>query len=162
MFKVRHLVTVPISLLSFVYTIYAVGQLMWFLSVPNKIKKEYTWILNILDNPSRFEASLLPVTLDTLLIILFIFQHSLMRSDFLKSIWSKIGLSTIERSIYNIATSAALLVQCFVHSLILIKNRNVLRGRDSVAKSLMPFSSLSFPAFDSQLENRSDFQLVER
>lgn len=111
MFKVRHLVTVPVSLFSFIYTLYAVGKLMWFLSVPNKIKKEYTWLLNILDNPSRFETSLLPITLDTLLIILFIFQHSLMRSDFLKSIWNKIGLSTIERSIYNIATSGALLVK---------------------------------------------------
>ncbi len=110
MVKVRHLVTVPVSLFSFVYTLYAVGKLMWFLSVPNKIKKEYTWLLNILDNPSRFEASLLPITLDTFLIILFIFQHSLMRSDFLKSIWNKFGLSTIERSIYNIATSATLLV----------------------------------------------------
>lgn len=110
MVKVKHLITVPISLFSFVYTLYAVGKLMWFLSVPNKIKKEYTWLLNILDNPSRFEQSLLPITLDTILIILFIFQHSLMRSNFLKSIWSRIGLSTVERSIYNIATSGMLLV----------------------------------------------------
>ncbi|KAJ6643704.1 Nurim like [Pseudolycoriella hygida] len=109
MFKVKHLITVPVCLFSFVYTLYAVGHLMSFLSVPNKIKKEYTWLLNILDNPSRFETSLLPLTLDTLLIISFIFQHSLMRADFLKSIWNKIGLSTIERSIYNIATSATLL-----------------------------------------------------
>lgn len=110
MFKVRHLVTVPISLFSFVYTLYTVGKLMWFLSAPDKIRKEYTWLLSILDNPSRFETSLLPITLDSLLIILFIFQHSLMRSDYVKSFWNKIGLSTIERSIYNIATSGALLV----------------------------------------------------
>lgn len=110
MFKVRQLFTVPISLFSFVYTLYAFGKLMWFLSAPNKIKKEYIWLLNILDNPSRFESSLLPITLDTILIIVFILQHSLMRSEFLKSIWSRIGLSTIERSVYNIATSGVLLV----------------------------------------------------
>lgn len=121
MFKFRHFVTVPISLFSFVYTIYAVGKLIWFLSVPDKIKKEYTWLLNILDNPSRFETSLLPITLDTLLIILFIFQHSLMRSEFVKSIWRKIGLATIERSIYNIATSAALLVNGFTITYILFQ-----------------------------------------
>lgn len=110
MIKIRHLITVPVSLFSFVYTLYAVGQLIWFLSVPNKIKKEYTWLLNILDNPSRLEASLLPISVDTILIILFIFQHSLMRSNFVKSIWNKIGLSTIERSVYNVASSGALLI----------------------------------------------------
>lgn len=113
MFKFRHLITVPISLFSFVYTLYTIGKLMWFLSVPSKIKREFTWLLNIMDNPSRFETSLLPITVDTILVILFILQHSLMRSEIVKSIWNRIGLATIERSIYNIAASKALLVSNF-------------------------------------------------
>lgn len=83
---------------------------MWFLSVPIKIKKEYTWLLNVLDNLAKFETSVFPITLDTILIILFILQHSLMKSGFVKSIWNRIGLSSVERSIYNIATSGVLLV----------------------------------------------------
>lgn len=151
MFRVRHLITIPVSLFSFVYTLFAVGKLIWFLSAPNKIKKEYTWLLNILDNPSRFEATLLPVTVDTLLVVLFIFQHSLMRSNFFKSIWNSIGLATVERSIYNIATSSTLLV-----GLPVLKEM----GRFGAVLNKSHFAS--FPVFDWKLGNRSSLHFVER
>lgn len=110
MAALRQLLTVPLSLCAFLLTFYATGKLMLFLSTPSKIKLEYVWLVNLLDNRSRLEAALLPITVDALLIVVFILQHSLMRTDAIKSVWSAIGLETAERSIYNLATAGTLLV----------------------------------------------------
>lgn len=98
----------PITLAAFVASFFVVGKLMWFLSVPSKIPEKYVWLLNLLDDQSRLEAALLPVTTDLILAILFVLQHSLMRSAFFTSLWSKLGLASVERSIYNLATAATL------------------------------------------------------
>lgn len=106
----RHFLTVPISMAAFVSSFLVIGKLIWFLSVPTKIPGQYVWLLNLLDDRSRLEAALLPITTDLILVILFILQHSLMRSAFFTRLWSTLGLATIERSIYNLATAATLCV----------------------------------------------------
>lgn len=111
MVALRQIITIPLALCSFVATFYAVGKLVLFLSTPSKIKIQYVWMLNLLDNWTRLEGSLLPITIDAVLIIAFILQHSLMRTELIKSIWQKIGLETAARSIYNLATAATLLVR---------------------------------------------------
>lgn len=108
----RHLITVPISGLAFITTFLVVGKLMWFLSMPTKTPREYVWLLNMLDDHSRLNTALLPITTDLILVILFVLQHSLMRSAFFSRLWSLLGLETIERSIYNLSTSLTLWVSC--------------------------------------------------
>lgn len=110
MAALRHILTVPLALLSFSAVFYSIGKLMVFLSAPSKIRLEYVWIVNLLDNWSRFEKALLPITVDTILIVLFILQHSLMRTSIVKAVWKKLGLETAERSIYNVATAATIVV----------------------------------------------------
>lgn len=110
MAALRQLITVPLAFISFGYTFYAVGKLMLFLSIPQKIHIASVWVINLLDNRSKIEFALLPITIDTILIICFILQHSLCKTNIVKSIWSLIGLETAERSIYNFITSFTLLV----------------------------------------------------
>lgn len=110
MVSIRHIITLPISAVAFVATFYIIGQLMFFLSVPLKIQPQYLWILNLIDNYSRLEMTVQPLTQNLALIIVFILQHSLMRSNIVSWFWQKCGLSTIERSIYNLATAASLYV----------------------------------------------------
>lgn len=112
MVAIRHIFTIPLALWSFVLTFYTIGKLMLFLSTPLKIQREHVWILNLLDNFSHFELTIYPITIDTILIILFILQHSLMKSEFIKSIWNLFGLKSAERCIYNLMTSFTLLVCC--------------------------------------------------
>lgn len=106
----RQVLTVPLSVLSFVYTLYAVGKLMWFLSAPQKVNIASTWLVNLLDNRSKVDVALLPLAVDTILVIIFILQHSLLKSEWVKSILAAMGLATVERSLYNIASAATLLV----------------------------------------------------
>lgn len=108
MVSFRQLFTLPISIGAFVATFYVVGKLMFFLSIPVKIQTQFVWVLNMLDNHSRLETALLPLTTNTVLVIVFILQHSLMRSSIFSSLWLKLGLDTVERSIYNLATAATL------------------------------------------------------
>lgn len=110
MVALRQIVTLPLALCSFLAVFYSIGKLMVFLSLPSKIRVEFVWLLNLLDNWSRFEKALLPITIDTILIVLFILQHSLMRTAIVKAFWKKIGLETAERCIYNLTTSATILV----------------------------------------------------
>lgn len=110
MAAVRQVITVPLAIISFVGIFYATGKLMQFLSTPRTIEIQYIWIVNLMDNWSRLETTLLPITVDAALIVVFILQHSLLRSHFVKSIWSKLGLATAERSLYNLATTGTILV----------------------------------------------------
>lgn len=110
MISFKHLISLTLGIGAFTSTFYSIGKLMWFLSTPSKIKLQYTWVLNLMDNLSRFEIALLPITIDMILIVLFILQHSLMRARVLKAFWTKIGLATAERSLYNLATAGTLLV----------------------------------------------------
>lgn len=110
----RHLLTVPLAIGSFVGVFYAIGKLMIFLSVPTKIPLHQIWIANLLDDWSRLETTLLPLTIDAILIVLFILSHSLLRSEIVKSIWNKLGLTSAARSIYNLVTAATILVWIFL------------------------------------------------
>lgn len=110
MISLKQLFTLTLGLGAFTTTFYSIGKLMWFLSTPSQIKLQYTWVLNLMDNLSRLEIALLPLTIDMILIVLFIMQHSLMRARVLKAFWAKIGLATAERSLYNLATAGTLIV----------------------------------------------------
>lgn len=108
----RHLITIPISLFAFITTFYSIGKLISFLSTPHEIKREYTWILSLLDNYSRLQDALYPLAIDLLLIVSFILQHSFLKEPIIKNLWDKLGLATLSRSIYNLASAATLLVSC--------------------------------------------------
>lgn len=111
MAAIRHLITVPLSICSFVGVFYAIAKLMVFLSLPTKIPIHQVWIVNFLDDWNKLETALLPLTTNAILIVLFILPHSFLKSDFVKNVWNKIGLSSGSRSIYNLVTSATLLVR---------------------------------------------------
>lgn len=106
----RHLITTPLALCSFVSVFYSIGKLMVFLSLPTKIPVYQVWIVNLLDDWSRLETALLPLTTDAILIILFILPHSFLRNGVIEAIFSKIKLQAARRSCYCLVTSATLLV----------------------------------------------------
>ncbi|XP_055322246.1 nurim homolog [Sitodiplosis mosellana] len=106
----RHLITVPLSIASFVGVFYAIAKLMVFLSLPVKIPIHQVWIVNLLDDWTKLETALLPLTTDAILIVLFILPHSFLKSSFFKYIWDQIGLTSASRSFYNLVTSATLLL----------------------------------------------------
>lgn len=67
-------------------------------------------INKLFDNEILLKSVLLSLIIDMILIVLFILQHSLMKSEFVKRIWASLGLGVAERSIYNLASSFCLLV----------------------------------------------------
>lgn len=137
MVSIRHIITLPISAVAFVATFYIIGQLMFFLSVPLKIQPQYLWILNLIDNYSRLEMTVQPLTQNLALIIVFILQHSLMRSNIVSWFWQKCGLSTIERSIYNLATAASLYV-----CILILSCNDVINLKISLAVTRTHFSKI--------------------
>lgn len=110
----RHVLTVPLAISAFVGVFYAIAKLMVFLSLPVKIPIHQAWIVNLLDDWSRLETSLLPLTIDAILIVTFILVHSFLRSEIIKSLWQKLGLASASRSIYNLATAATILVRFWI------------------------------------------------
>lgn len=113
MAEFRYIITMTLAMVSLVSVFYSIGALMVFLSKPNQIQIQYVVLSNLLDDWSRFETALLPITIDAILVILFILVHSLMRSSIVKSVWSELGLAPSERCIYNLSTAAAILVSFF-------------------------------------------------
>ncbi|XP_037939142.1 nurim homolog [Teleopsis dalmanni] len=108
MTSLARLFAVLFSLISMTYTFYVVGKLMIFLSLPKTVPLASKWIFSLLDNKSRLETSYGPIALDTLLLIGFIFQHSLMKSEILKKIFKIFKLEVLERSIYCMTSSLCL------------------------------------------------------
>ncbi|KAH8236568.1 hypothetical protein KR026_005623 [Drosophila bipectinata] len=96
------------SLATFVYSFYVVGHLVLFLSSPRSISKEWNWVFNLLDNESRLQTAYGPVVFDTLYLIGFIFQHSFLKSAFVKKLLAKLGLAGAERTIYSLTSSICL------------------------------------------------------
>lgn len=96
------------SLVSFVYTLFVITDLVYFLSAPRKPTKIYTWVFNLLDNRSRLETAYGPMVLNTIYLILFIFQHSFMKAALVRKIIKAIGLETAERTIYCLTSSLCL------------------------------------------------------
>ncbi|XP_064546073.1 nurim homolog [Drosophila montana] len=96
------------SLVTFGYTFYVVRKLTIFLSEPRSISNAQTWIFNLLDNKSRLETAYGPVVMDTLYVIGFIFQHSFLKSAFVKNLLRKLHLASAERTIYTLTSSLCL------------------------------------------------------
>lgn len=111
MFHPRHLITVPISLASFAATFLVVGRLVAFLSAPKLLPVRFVWLLNMLDDRSRIEAAMPALTVDLLLTVVFALQHSLMRTSAVAALWRSCGLSSVERSLYNLGTAFTLNVR---------------------------------------------------
>uniref|UniRef100_A0A1A9WE92 Nuclear envelope membrane protein n=1 Tax=Glossina brevipalpis TaxID=37001 RepID=A0A1A9WE92_9MUSC len=97
-----------LAIISFVYTFYVLGHLIHFLSAPRKTSKIYVWVFNLLDNQSRLETAYGPIVFNTLYLILFICQHSFMKSKYIKILMHNIGLASAERAIYSLASSLCL------------------------------------------------------
>lgn len=108
MATIKQYVVLLIAMASFVYTLYVVTHLIQFLSAPRKTSKIYTWVFNLLDNKARMETAYGPMVFNTLYLILFIFQHSFMKSSFVKNLMQSIGLATAERAIYSLTSSLCL------------------------------------------------------
>ncbi|XP_055911827.1 nurim homolog [Eupeodes corollae] len=108
MASIKKLLVLLLSLITFVYSFYVIGKLMMFLSQPKSIPTMYTWVFNLLDNQSRIATAFPALVWNTLYIIAFIFQHSFMKSAFIKNIIQNIGLGVAERSIYSLTSSLCL------------------------------------------------------
>jgi len=108
MASLKQLLVFLVSLTTFVYTFYVIGNFMVFLSKPRNVPKIYTWVFNLLDNKSKLETAYGPIVFDTLYLIGFIFQHSFMKSDIIKKILQSLGLSGAERTIYSLTSSLCL------------------------------------------------------
>lgn len=104
----KQLLVLLLSLVTFVYSFYVVGKLMMFLSQPRKIPVAYGWVFNLLDNKARLLTACPALIHDTLYIIAFIFQHSCMKSGFVKKVFQNFGLGVAERTIYSLTSSLCL------------------------------------------------------
>lgn len=115
------------------YTIYVVGKFTMFLSMPRSISKAHTWIFNLLDNKSRLETAYGPIVFDTLFVIGFILQHSLLKSAMIKNLLNKFGLTAAERTIYALTSSLCLHVRIalifvyinVLHSILLVSDEKL-------------------------------------
>ncbi|XP_055625102.1 nurim homolog [Toxorhynchites rutilus septentrionalis] len=110
MLSLRQLVCFILSLLSFISVFYSVGKLGVFLATPVQRDFKHVLLNNLLDDRSLLKATLFSLFFNSIWIILFVIQHSAMKSDTVKAIWRKMGLELAERSIYNIASSYCLLI----------------------------------------------------
>lgn len=108
MASIKQYVVLLLAVVSFIYTLYVVTHLVQFLSAPRKTSKIYTWVFNLLDNKSRLETAYGPMVFNTLYLILFIFQHSFMKSSWAKKVFQSIGLASAERAIYSLTSSFCL------------------------------------------------------
>lgn len=110
MISIKQIVSFGFSIAAFAITFYSVSKLMLFLSSPVKTSSFDDLPINqLLDNEILLKSVLLSLIIDMILIILFILQHSLMKSEMVKRFWTALGLGVAERSIYNLASSFCLL-----------------------------------------------------
>lgn len=117
-----NLLKVCVCAFGLVTTFYMVVDLTYFLSVPKKVKSEFSsrgnkqfWNFNVhyklylfTDNWVITSWALLS---NMFLLSLFILQHSLLASKIIKEAFSTYGLQPIYRSLYVITTSGILLVK---------------------------------------------------
>lgn len=113
MFETRHAFTVPLAMLTFVAVFLAIGRLGAFLSRPIAVRPDgkYDGIDAILRADPQV---LLALATDAILVIIFILVHSFMRLDSVKALWKKLHIDSAERCIYNLCSSAALIVTAFL------------------------------------------------
>lgn len=110
MLSFRQIVCFILSLLSFISVFYSVGKLGVFLASPVQRDFEHALLHNILDDRSMLKATLFSLMFNSIWVILFVIQHSAMKTDTMKTIWRKLGLDLAERSVYNIASAYCLLI----------------------------------------------------
>jgi protein-S-isoprenylcysteine O-methyltransferase Ste14 len=96
------------GLLSLVVTLYALVKFILFVSSPQQQKH---------GKPSReLKVAARHLVHNSIWLVVFILQHSLQKHENVKSLFKKFGLSTIERSAYNLLSSLILLVRRFPSS----------------------------------------------
>lgn len=88
---------------SFVYTCYILCRLTYFLSGYGDNKNLHT----VLDDNAA-ESTLWSLLIDTMLIIIFVFQHSIMVNKLIKHTFYRLSIDHLSRSIYNACSSASL------------------------------------------------------
>lgn len=108
MATIKQYLVLLLAMASFIYTLDVMIHLIQFLSAPRKTSRIYTWVFNLLDNKSRLEAAYGPMVFNTLYLILFIFQHSFMKSSLVKNLMQSLGLASAERAIYSLTSSLCL------------------------------------------------------
>lgn len=88
---------------SFVYTCYILCNLTYFLSSHNNKNDSLRMV-----SDNTIQSTLWSLLIDMSLLSIFIIQHSIMASDFIKHIFFKLHTEYLSRSIYNACSSASL------------------------------------------------------
>lgn len=92
------------GLLSLVVTLYALVKFILFVSTPQQQQKH-------IRPTSELKVAARHLVHNSIWLVVFILQHSLQKHENVKNLFKKIGLSTIERSAYNLVSSLILLVR---------------------------------------------------
>lgn len=111
MASIKQFIILLAAISSFIYSLYVITHLVHFLSAPRRTSKIYTWVFNLLDNKSRLETAYGPMVFNTLYLILFMLQHSFMKSSMVKKLMQTLGLASAERAIYSLTSSLCLHVR---------------------------------------------------
>ncbi|XP_020282554.1 nurim homolog [Pseudomyrmex gracilis] len=88
---------------SFVYTCYILCNLIYFLSYHGDTDKD----INIISDDKTVESALWSVLCNMLLLTIFIFQHSIMASEFVQQTFFRLHIEYLRRSIYNACSAAS-------------------------------------------------------
>ncbi|XP_052870465.1 nurim homolog [Anopheles cruzii] len=107
MLSLLQLVCFALSLLSFISVFYSVGKLGLFLATPLQAEQSTDAFPN---EQSSLRAALFSLFFNSIWVVLFVLQHTLMRASAVKRFWQTVGLELAERSVYNIASSYCLLL----------------------------------------------------
>uniref|UniRef100_A0A8D8FAC5 Nuclear envelope membrane protein n=1 Tax=Culex pipiens TaxID=7175 RepID=A0A8D8FAC5_CULPI len=110
MMSFRQIVCFILSLLSFISVFYSVGRLALFLAAPVQRNSKDVLLQNLLDDQSLLKVTLFSLLFNAIWIVLFVLQHSFMKTEPVKNVWRKLGLELAERSIYNICSAYCLLI----------------------------------------------------
>ncbi|XP_055609168.1 nurim homolog [Uranotaenia lowii] len=110
MVSIRQAISFVLSLLSFISVFYSVGKLAVFLATPVQLDLKHILFQSVLDDRNLLKATTFSLLFNSVWIILFVLQHSAMKSHAVKSLWRKLGLELAERSIYNVASAYCLLL----------------------------------------------------
>lgn len=89
---------------SFLYTFYILCNLTYFLSVHNESKE----IIISSQKDENIDSVLWLLIINMFVLSIFMLQHSLMATDFVKHLFCKLHMDYMERSIYNVISAMAL------------------------------------------------------
>ncbi|CAK9802629.1 Nurim homolog [Anthophora plagiata] len=88
----------------FLYTFYILCNLTYFLSAPDESKE---MLISSREDES-IDSTLWLLTVNMSLLSIFMLQHSLMATDFVKHLFCKLHMEYMERSIYNFVSAMTL------------------------------------------------------